>query len=48
MLDLCCGVGTTTVYLSKKGFEATAIDISQWTIEYAREKRNMQTSKIIS
>src|SRR3972149_8778414 len=37
-LDICCGVGTNTVYLSDKGFEVTGIDISSTAIEYAKAK----------
>ncbi len=37
-LDLCCGAGTNPVYLSKKGFEVTALDISDKAVEYAKEK----------
>jgi len=37
-LDLCCGAGTNTVYLAKKGFQVTAIDISSKAIEYAKKK----------
>jgi len=28
-LDLCCGAGSNTVYLAQKGFEVTAIDLTQ-------------------
>jgi len=37
-LDLCCGAGTNPVYLAKKGFEVTALDISDKAVEYAKEK----------
>jgi ubiquinone/menaquinone biosynthesis C-methylase UbiE len=37
-LDLCCGVGSNTVYLAKKGFDVAAIDISDKAVEYARDK----------
>jgi ubiquinone/menaquinone biosynthesis C-methylase UbiE len=46
VLDLCCGAGTNTVYLAKKSFEVTAIDISQRAIEYAREKAKDANVKI--
>jgi ubiquinone/menaquinone biosynthesis C-methylase UbiE len=45
-LDLCCGAGTNTVYLAKKGFEVTAIDISQRAIKYAKEKAGRANVKI--
>lgn len=37
-LDICCWVGTNTVYLAQQGFEVTGIDISSRAIEYAKEK----------
>jgi len=37
-LDLCCGAGTNPVYLAKKGFEVTALDISKKAVLYARDK----------
>ena len=37
-LDLCCGAGTNTIYLAKKGFDVTAIDISPTAIEIAKKK----------
>ena len=37
-LDLCCGAGTNTNYLAKKGFDVTGIDISTKAIEYAKMK----------
>jgi ubiquinone/menaquinone biosynthesis C-methylase UbiE len=45
-LDLCCGAGTNTVYFAQKGFEVTAIDISQKAIEYAKEKAARANVKI--
>jgi ubiquinone/menaquinone biosynthesis C-methylase UbiE len=39
-LDLCCGAGTNPVYLAKKGFDVTAMDISDRAIEYAIVKAN--------
>jgi 2-polyprenyl-3-methyl-5-hydroxy-6-metoxy-1,4-benzoquinol methylase len=37
-LNLCCGAGSNTVYLAQKGFQVTAINISQKAIEYAKTK----------
>lgn len=37
-LDLGCGTGTNAIYLAQKGFDVTAVDISQVAIERAREK----------
>lgn len=45
-LDLCCGAGTNTVYLAKKGFQVTGIDISSKAIEYAEEKAKEANVKI--
>lgn len=36
-LDLCCGAGTNPIYLAKKGFEVTALDVSDKAMEYAKE-----------
>jgi len=45
-LDLCCGAGTNTVYLAKRGFEVTAIDIAPRAIEYAKKKAGQANVKI--
>lgn len=37
-LDLCCGAGTNPVYMAKKGFDVTALDISDKAVEYAKEQ----------
>ena len=37
-LDVCCGTGTNTVYLAKRGFDVTALDISDKAVKYAKEK----------
>lgn len=37
-LDLCCGTGTNPVYLATKGFEVTALDISDRAVQYAEER----------
>ncbi|NWG11350.1 class I SAM-dependent methyltransferase [Candidatus Bathyarchaeota archaeon] len=47
-LDICCGAGTNTVYLAKKGFEVTGIDISSKAIEYATEKAKQANVNIDS
>lgn len=41
-----CGAGTNTIYLAEKGFEVTAIEISQRAIEYAKEKAEHANVKI--
>jgi 2-polyprenyl-3-methyl-5-hydroxy-6-metoxy-1,4-benzoquinol methylase len=35
-LDLCCGAGTNTVYLAKKGFDVAGIDISLTALGIAK------------
>lgn len=45
-LDICCGAGTNTLYLAKKGFEVTGIDISPKAIEYAKRKAQQANAKI--
>ena len=37
-LDICCGVGTNTVYLAQKGFEVVGIDVSKTTLKIAKQK----------
>jgi len=37
-LDVCCGAGTNPVYLAEKGFEVTALDVSDAAVEYAKKK----------
>jgi ubiquinone/menaquinone biosynthesis C-methylase UbiE len=37
-LDLCCGAGTNTVYLAKKGFKVTGIDISLTALQLAKKE----------
>jgi len=36
-LDVCSGAGTNAVYLAKKGFDVTGIDISPTATKYAEE-----------
>ena len=42
-LDLCCGAGTNPIYLATRGFDVTAIEISDSAVDYARE--NAQSVK---
>ena len=37
-MDLCCGAGTNPAYLAEKGFNVTALDISDGAVELAIEK----------
>jgi len=39
-LDLCCGAGTNTVYLSQRGYDVAAIDISKTALQIAKQKAN--------
>jgi len=45
-LDLCCGMGTNPVYLAQRGFDVTALDISDKAIEYAKEKATKSGVKL--
>ncbi len=45
-LDICCGAGTNALYLAKKGFKVTGIDISSKAIEYAKEKARKANARI--
>jgi ubiquinone/menaquinone biosynthesis C-methylase UbiE len=46
-LDLCCGTGTNPIYLAKKGFEVTALDISDKAVEIAKKKSNNEGVEIL-
>ncbi|MDH5794643.1 MAG: methyltransferase domain-containing protein [Candidatus Bathyarchaeota archaeon] len=37
-LDACCGAGSNPIFLAKKGFHVTALDISDKAVEFARKK----------
>jgi SAM-dependent methyltransferase len=41
-LDLGCGKGRHSIYLNKKGFDVTGIDLSQQSIEAASQQENEQ------
>ncbi len=45
-LDLCCGAGTNPIYLAMKGFDVTALDISDKAVEYARKKAEKADAEI--
>ncbi len=45
-LDVCCGLGTNTIYLASNGFEVTGIDISSKAIEYVKHKAEQSNVKI--
>lgn len=38
VLELGCGTGTNAIYLTKAGFEVTAVDLSELAIKQAKEK----------
>jgi SAM-dependent methyltransferase len=42
-LDLCCEARTNPVYLTKNGFDVTALDISEKAVEYARGKASAKS-----
>jgi 2-polyprenyl-3-methyl-5-hydroxy-6-metoxy-1,4-benzoquinol methylase len=51
ILDICCGVGTNSIYLAKNGFSVYAIDISPTAIQCAQKeakKSNVRIDFIIS
>ena len=39
-LDLACGKGRHSVYLNKKGFDVSGIDLSECSIDYAKHYEN--------
>lgn len=42
VLDICSGLGTQAIYMSKKGFEVHGIDISSTAVKMARERCRAQ------
>lgn len=40
ILDIACGRGRHAVYLNKKGFDVTGIDLSEQSIKYAKQFEN--------
>jgi SAM-dependent methyltransferase len=40
LLDIACGRGRHSIYLNKKGFDVTGIDLSYANIKYARQFEN--------
>ena len=38
LLDLCCGTGSLTLEMSKRGYEMIAVDASEQMLMEAREK----------
>lgn len=46
-LDLCCGAGTNTIYLAKKGISAFGLDISSKALAIA-DKRSGQKNTVCS
>lgn len=40
MLDIACGKGRHSIYLNKKGFDVTGIDLSYSSIKYAKQFEN--------
>jgi len=45
-LDLCCGLGTNTVYMAQSGFEVTAIDISKRALKLTKKKAHKSKAEI--
>ncbi|MDN5216273.1 class I SAM-dependent methyltransferase [Fulvivirgaceae bacterium BMA12] len=44
ILDLACGKGRHAIYLNKKGFDVTGIDLSEKNIKYASQFSNAKLS----
>lgn len=44
MLDIACGKGRHAIYLNKKGFDVTGIDLSVSSIKYAKQFENSKLS----
>lgn len=42
--DVCCGKGRHSIYLNKKGFDVTGIDLSEQSIQYASRYENTTLS----
>ncbi|MDH7481194.1 MAG: class I SAM-dependent methyltransferase [Armatimonadota bacterium] len=42
VLDLCCGTGSVSILLAKKGYHVVGVDISPGMIAIAREKARME------
>ncbi len=40
VLDIACGRGRHSIYLSKKGYDVTGIDLSEQSIKYAQQFEN--------
>lgn len=40
VLDLACGKGRHSIYLNKKGFDVTGVDLSEENIKFASTKQN--------
>lgn len=40
ILDLACGKGRHSIYLNKKGFDVTGVDLSEENIKFAKTKEN--------
>ncbi len=45
-LDICCGAGTQSIYLAKKGFRVSGIDISDTAIRTAKQRAKKSKAKI--
>jgi SAM-dependent methyltransferase len=45
-LDLCCGVGSNTLYLARTGFSVTGMDISLEAVKYAGRRARKEKLKV--
>ena len=44
IIDIACGRGRHSVYLNKKGFDVTGVDLSESSIDYAKKFENKKLS----
>lgn len=45
-IDIGCGLGTSAIYLAKRGFDVTALDVSKTALRYASEMAEKEKVKI--
>jgi ubiquinone/menaquinone biosynthesis C-methylase UbiE len=45
-LDLCCGAGTNPIYLAKRGFDVTAMDVSDGAVKLSKERAHKEKLEV--
>ena len=48
ILDAACGKGRHSIYLNRKGFDVTGIDLSEPSIEIAKKHENKKLANILA